>query len=74
MTHLVVGATCIAMAYASYRLVADDIGQRTPAAEIPLAWIYVVPMIGFALTALRAGLAIGLVDVPEIAGREEVSP
>jgi TRAP-type C4-dicarboxylate transport system permease small subunit len=69
MAHAVVGATCIAMAYACYRLVADDVGQVTPAAEIPLAWIYLVPLVGFVLTALRAGLAIGLVDVPGIAGR-----
>ena len=55
MVHVVVAATCLAMTYASYRLIADDIGQRTAAAEIPLAWIYVVPMVGFALTALRAG-------------------
>ena len=40
----------------SYDLIADDIGQRTPAAEIPLAWIYVVPLVGFLLTALRAVL------------------
>ena len=46
--HVVVGATCLAMAYAIYQLIADDIGQRTPAAEIPLAWIYVVPLVGFA--------------------------
>lgn len=71
MTHLVVLATCLAMTYASYRLIADDIGQRTPAAGIPLALIYVVPMVGFALTALRAILAIGVLDVPQIRNGEE---
>ncbi|MET0773318.1 MAG: TRAP transporter small permease subunit [Candidatus Limnocylindrales bacterium] len=70
MTHVVVLVTCTGMAYACYTLIAGDIGQRTPAAEIPLAWIYVVPLIGFALTALRAGLAIGILDVPAIKGRE----
>jgi TRAP-type C4-dicarboxylate transport system permease small subunit len=71
MTHVVVAVTCIAMAYACYSLVAGDIGQRTPAAEIPLAWIYVLPLIGFALTALRAILAIGILDLPGITGRED---
>ena len=51
--HVVVGATCLAMAYSIYDLVATDIGQRTPAAEIPLVWIYLVPLVGFVLTALR---------------------
>jgi TRAP-type C4-dicarboxylate transport system permease small subunit len=71
LVHVVVTATCIAMAYASFDLIASDIGQRTPAAEIPLAWIYVVPMVGFLLTALRAVLAVGIVDVPELLGRRE---
>ena len=55
------------MAYAIYSLIADDIGQRTPAAEIPLAWIYVVPLVGFLLTALRAALWIVVADVPQVA-------
>ena len=44
--HVVVGATCLAMAYSIYDLIATDIGQRTPAAEIPLVWIYLVPLVG----------------------------
>jgi TRAP-type C4-dicarboxylate transport system permease small subunit len=69
MVHILVGATCILMAYSAYRLIEDDVGQRTPAAGIPLIVVYVVPMIGLSLTALRAGLAIVLVDVPAIARR-----
>jgi TRAP-type C4-dicarboxylate transport system permease small subunit len=71
LVHAFVFITCLGMTYASYRLIADDIGQRTAAAEIPLAWIYVVPMIGFALTALRAALAIALLDVPQVRGRTQ---
>ena len=71
--HVVVGATCLAMVYATYTLIADDIGQVTPAAEIPLAWIYVVPLVGFLLAALRSGLAL-FVDVREVAGRPEAAP
>ena len=71
--HVVVGATCLAMVFATYSLIADDIGQRTPAAEIPLAWIYVVPLVGFLLAALRSGLAL-FVDVQQVAGRREAAP
>ena len=68
--HLVVLATCLGMGYATYRLIADDIGQRTPAAEIPLALVYVMPMLGYFLTALRAGMVIGLLDLPQIVRRQ----
>lgn len=64
--HLVVLVTCLGMGYATYSLIADDIGQRTPAAEIPVAWVYVMPLVGYLLTALRASMYIGLVDVPQI--------
>ncbi len=70
--HFVVGATCLAMVYATYTLIADDIGQRTPAAQIPLAWIYVVPLVGFLLAALRSGLAL-FVDVQQVAGGREAA-
>lgn len=63
MSHLVVLATCLGMAYATYRLIADDIGQRTPAAEIPLTLFYLMPLAGFLLTTLRAVLVIGLEDL-----------
>ena len=68
--HVVVGATCLAMAYSIYDLVATDIGQRTPAAEIPLVWIYLVPLVGFVLTALRSVLAIVAADVPQRRSRD----
>jgi TRAP-type C4-dicarboxylate transport system permease small subunit len=71
MSHVIVLATCLGMGYATYRLIADDIGQRTPAGEIPLAWVYVIPLIGFFLTALRALLFIGLVDVRQMVRGQE---
>lgn len=74
LSHVVVAATCLGMGYATYRLIADDIGQRTPAAEIPVTWVYVLPLIGFLLTALRAIMIIGLIDLKEIVrGREETA-
>lgn len=69
LVHLIVLVTCVAMAYTTYNLIVDDIGQRTPAAEIPLTWTYVLPLVGFLLTSLRAALAIGLVDVPRMVQR-----
>jgi len=57
------------MAYSIYSLIADDVGQRTPAAQIPLVWIYVVPLAGFLLTALRAALWIVVSDIPQVRGR-----
>ena len=67
--HLVVGATCVAMSYSIYTLIDGDIGQRTAAAQIPFAWIYVVPLVGFILTTLRAALWIVVADIPQIRGR-----
>jgi TRAP-type C4-dicarboxylate transport system permease small subunit len=71
MGHLFVAVTCAAMAIATYLLIANDIGQRTPAAGIPLAWIYLAPLAGFTLTSLRAAMAIILVDVPEATREHE---
>jgi TRAP-type C4-dicarboxylate transport system permease small subunit len=69
--HVVVTAGCLAMAYATYRLIADGIGERTPAAGIPVAWTYVPPLVGFVLTAVRGVMAIVLLDVHEISGHEQ---
>jgi TRAP-type C4-dicarboxylate transport system permease small subunit len=74
LAHVVVVLASAAMCYATIRLIGDDIGQLTPAAGIPVAWIYLMPMVGFALTALRGLLWIGLVDLPEMAGREVEAP
>ena len=43
---------------------ADDVGQVTPAAEIPLLLVNSIPIIGFSLTALRAALAVAVIDLP----------
>ena len=69
--YVVVLVTCLALLYATYQLVETDIGQVTPAAEIPLRFVNAVPMIGFALTALRSFLGILVNDVPALLGRQE---
>jgi TRAP-type C4-dicarboxylate transport system permease small subunit len=69
MGHLVIGVTSVLMVYATIDFIANDRGQVTAAAEIPLAVIYAIPALGFASTALRALLAIVVLDVPLLAGR-----
>jgi TRAP-type C4-dicarboxylate transport system permease small subunit len=66
---LVVLVTCLVLLYAVYLLVSTDIGGVTPAAQLPLRFVNTVPLVGFALVALRALLAIVLVDLPAVLGR-----
>lgn len=63
--------TCLVLLYAAYLLIATDIGAVTPAAELPLFFVNAVPLVGFALVALRALLGIVLVDLPALIGRTE---
>jgi len=70
---IVVLATCVTGAVAVYLLVSEDIGQVTPAAQLPLRLVNLVPLIGFTLTALRAAIAIGVRDLPAAVGRTEVA-
>jgi TRAP-type C4-dicarboxylate transport system permease small subunit len=71
VVDVVVLFTCIGLAYATYQLIETDIGQVTPAAEIPLRVVYVVPLVGFVLVVLRAALGIVIHDVPTLLGRDE---
>ena len=73
VVNLIVLVTCLVLLYATYLLVAGDIGQVTPAAEIPLQFVNAVPIVGFALTALRALLWIAMNDVPAVIGRREAA-
>ena len=63
---------CLAMAYATYDLIANDIGQVTAAAEIPLKWVNVPVLVGLALSALRAALGIVVADLPVLIHGEEI--
>lgn len=73
VVNLIVLVTCVVLAYATYLLVAGDIGQVTPAAEIPLQFVNTIPIIGFVLTALRALLWIAVHDLPAVLGRTEAT-
>jgi TRAP-type C4-dicarboxylate transport system permease small subunit len=70
---LAVLVTCLFLLHATYQLVAGDIGQVTAAAEIPLRYVNAVPILGFALVALRALLGITLRDIPALLGHAEAS-
>jgi TRAP-type C4-dicarboxylate transport system permease small subunit len=70
--HALIAVTCIVLVYATLDFIAHDRGQVTAAAEIPLSLVYAVPAFGFASTALRALLAILVLDVRLITRPEEV--
>lgn len=70
--HVLIAVTCIAGAYATYDFATHDRGQVTAAAEIPLTVIYSVVALGFASSALRAVLAMFVLDLPEIRSGEQV--
>ena len=71
--NLVVLVTCAALVFATYQLIESDIGQVTPAAELPLRFVNAVPIIGFVLTALRSVLLIVVNDVPAVMGHREAT-
>jgi TRAP-type C4-dicarboxylate transport system permease small subunit len=71
---LVVLATCVVAMVAIAQLLAEDIGQVTPAAELPLWIVNFVPLIGFALTALRVVVVMLVRDLPVVIGRGETGP
>jgi TRAP-type C4-dicarboxylate transport system permease small subunit len=56
--------TCLVMVYAAWDLIANDIGQVTAAAEMPLKVVNIPVLIGLALSALRAALSIVVADIP----------
>lgn len=73
LVNVTVLVTCLALTYATYDLIANDIGQVSAAAELPLAWVNVPVLIGFALSALRSALAIVVADLPVVIHGEELA-
>jgi TRAP-type C4-dicarboxylate transport system permease small subunit len=68
--NVVILLTTLALIYGSITLIQTDIGQVTPAAEIPLRLVNAVPLVGLLLILLRAVLGIVVNDVPALRGRE----
>jgi TRAP-type C4-dicarboxylate transport system permease small subunit len=73
LVNVTILVTCLAMMYATYDLIANDIGQVTAAAELPLKWVNVPVLVGFALSAVRAALGIVVADLPVLIHGEEVA-
>jgi TRAP-type C4-dicarboxylate transport system permease small subunit len=55
---VVVAATAVMFGYEGLDLFSSGSPIKSPATGIPLAWIYFIPMVGMALTVLRALLEI----------------
>lgn len=55
---LVVAATCLVFAYEGVDLLTSTGQLKTPAAGIPVGWLYILPTAGMLLTAVRALLII----------------
>lgn len=55
---IVVGATALMFGYEGLDLFSSGSPIKSPATGIPLAWIYFIPMVGMALTVLRAVLEL----------------
>jgi TRAP-type C4-dicarboxylate transport system permease small subunit len=68
--NVVILLTGLALIYGGITLIGTDIGQVTPAAEIPLRFVNAVPLVGLFLIVLRAVLGIAVNDVPALRGRE----
>lgn len=68
--NVVILLTCLALMYGTVALIVTDVGQVTPAAEMPLRIVNTVPLVGLSLIVLRAVLGIVVRDVPAIRGRE----
>ena len=68
-----VALACAALAYAVYDLIVKDPGLVTPAAQLPMKIVYAVALYGLASTALRAIVAVAVVDLPLVrSGRGRV--
>lgn len=72
LVNVTILVTCLAMTYATYDLIANDIGQVTAAAEMPLKLVHIPVLIGVALSAVRAALGIVVADLPVLIHGEEV--
>ncbi len=67
--NVTVLVTGVIMIYGNYRLIATDIGQVTPAGQMPLRYVNMVPLAGLVLVVLRTILGIVVRDVPALLGR-----
>lgn len=67
--NVVILVTSLVLIYGTYGLIDTDIGQVTPAGQMPLRLVNMVPLVGLSLVAVRAVMAIVIRDVPALLGR-----
>jgi len=72
--NVVILLTCLALMYGCITLIQTDIGQVTPAAQIPMRLVNFVPLVGLFLIVLRAVLGIVVRDWPAVRGRDVDAP
>lgn len=60
---VVVAATGVGFAFACWSLIDESKNLTTPSLGIPMPWIYILPLLGFVSTAIRASVAAVLVAV-----------
>ncbi|MFC5729382.1 MULTISPECIES: TRAP transporter small permease [Nocardioides] len=58
---VVVAATAVGFAFACWSLIDESGSLSTPSLGLPMKWVYVVPLLGFVSTAVRACVAAVLV-------------
>lgn len=71
---LAVAATALLFARECWTLITETGNLRSPAMRMPMAWHYVLPLVGFLSTAVRGVIAAGVVvrhGVPSAAGTTE---
>jgi TRAP-type C4-dicarboxylate transport system permease small subunit len=56
--NVVTAVVCLGFAVESFAMVTEETAQASPAIGLPMALTYVIPLAGFALTCLRAGLGV----------------
>lgn len=61
LAHLVVAATGAGFAWACWTLIQESGNLTTPSLQIPMSFVYALPLVGFVSTAVRSLLAAALV-------------
>lgn len=74
VANTVVAVCCAALVIDAYFLINTRTVLVSPAARMPLSWLYLLPAVGFGLTAIRAVLGIFLPGVTAMPGESTASP
>lgn len=72
--NVIVAVICAGFAVESLAMVTEDTGQASPAMQLPLRLVYVIPLAGFVLTAVRAALAVVWRPEPPAPGERGAGP